>query len=135
LRGEAVSTSSDVYSLGLLLYELLAGRQAFSLSGASTAELLRQVLEEDPPPPGAGVDLDQIVMKSIRKAPAERYSSARDLAADLENYLAGRPVTAVRPTRLYRFRKWVRRNRVSVSIGALVLLMLLATGAAVVWQM
>lgn len=135
LRGEAVSTSSDVYSLGLLLYELLAGRQVFSLSGVSTAELLRQVLEEEPPPPGAGADLDQIVMKSIRKAPTERYASVRDLAADLENYLAGRPVTAVRPTKLYRFGKWVRRNRVSVTIGALVTLMLLAAGAGVVWQM
>lgn len=135
LRGEAVSTSSDVYSLGLLLYELLAGRPAFSLSGASTAELLRQVLEVDPPPPGAGPDLDQIVMKSIRKAPGERYASVRELSADLENCLAGRPVTAMRPTSLYRFGKWVRRNRVSVTIGALVLLMLLGAGAAVVWQM
>ncbi|MCC6368631.1 MAG: serine/threonine protein kinase [Bryobacterales bacterium] len=135
LRGEAVSTGADVYSLGLLLYELLAGRQAYSLSGSPAANLLRQVLEEDPPPPGAGADLDQIVMKSIRKAPAERYASARELAADLENYLAGRPVSAIPPAKLYRLRKWIRRNRIAVTIGALVTLMLLAAGAAVVWQM
>ncbi|MEK7408896.1 MAG: serine/threonine-protein kinase, partial [Acidobacteriota bacterium] len=135
LRGDAVSTASDVYSLGLLLYELLAGRQAYSLSGSSAVDLLRRVLEEDPPPPGADADLDQIVMKAVRKAPAERYASARELAADLENYLAGRPVTAVRPTTLYRLGKWVRRNRLPVAIGALVALLLLAAGVAVVWQM
>jgi tetratricopeptide (TPR) repeat protein len=135
LRGEAVSTASDVYSLGLLLYELLAGQPAYSLAGSSTVDLLRQVLEEDPPPPGAGADLDPIVMKAVRKAPAERYASARELAADLDNYLAGRPVTAVPPSNLYRLGKWVRRNRLPVTIGALVALLLLAAGVAVVWQM
>ncbi|MCC6391127.1 MAG: serine/threonine protein kinase [Bryobacterales bacterium] len=135
VRGEPVSTVSDVYSLGLLLYELLAGRQAYSLSGSSTLDMLRRVLEVDPPPPEAGADLDQIVLKSIRKAPEERYASARELAADLDNYLAGRPVTAVRATKLYCLGKWVRRNRVPVTIGALVALMLFTAGAAVVWQM
>jgi serine/threonine protein kinase len=130
LRGDSISTASDVYSLGLLLYELLAGRQAHSLSGFSTVDFLRRVIGEDPPPPGAGADLDQIVMKAIRKPPAERYASARDLAADLDNYLARRPLTAVRPTNLYRPGKWVRRNRLPVSIGGLVVLPLLAAGVA-----
>ncbi|MCZ2149787.1 MAG: serine/threonine protein kinase [Bryobacterales bacterium] len=135
LRGEAVSTGADVYSLGLLLYELLAGHQAYSLSGSLTADLLRQVLEEEPPRPGAGADLDQIVMKSIRKAPSQRYASARELAADLENYMAGRPVAAMPPAKLYRLGKWARRNRFTVTAGAFMALMLLAAGAAVVWQM
>jgi non-specific serine/threonine protein kinase/serine/threonine-protein kinase len=135
LRGDPISTATDIYSLGLLLYELLAGRPAYSLSGSSTLDLLRQVLENDPSPPGAGPDLDQVVMKAIHKAPADRYASARDLAADLDNYLAGRPVTAVQPTNLYRLGKWVRRNRLPVSIGGLVALLLLAAGLAVVWQM
>lgn len=135
LRGEPVSTANDVYSLGLLLYELLAGRQAYSLSGTSTADLLRRVLEEDPSPPGGDADLSQIVMKSIRKMPAERYASAREMVADLDNYLEGRPVTAARPTKLYRFGKWARRHRIPVIAGALAGLLLLAAGVAVVWQM
>lgn len=135
LRGEPVSTAADVYSLGLLLYELLAGRKAYSLSGSPAADLLRQVLEEDPPPPGAGADLDQIVMKAIHKVPAGRYASAREFAADLENYMTGRPVSAMPPARLYRLGKWVRRNRLTVTIGAFLALVLLAAGSVVVWQM
>lgn len=133
LRGDPVSTATDIYTLGLLLYELLAGRPAYTLSGSSTVDLLRQVLENDPPPPGAGADLDQVVMKAIHKSPAGRYTSARDLSADLDNYLAGRPVSAVQPTNLYRVGKWVRRNRYSVSIGAVVVLLLLAAGGAAIW--
>jgi non-specific serine/threonine protein kinase/serine/threonine-protein kinase len=135
LVGDTVSTGTDVYSLGLLLYELLAGRQAYSLSGTSPADLLRQVLEEDPPATGTCDDLDQIVLKAIRKAPAERYASVREFAADLDNYLGGRPVTAVRPTRRYRAGKWVRRNRVPVAVGTVVAIVLLAAAGEVVWQM
>ncbi|MCC7497043.1 MAG: serine/threonine protein kinase, partial [Bryobacterales bacterium] len=134
LRGDPVSTATDIYALGLLLYELLAGRPAYTLSGSSTVDLLRQVLEDDPPSPGAGNDLDQVVMKAIHKLPAGRYASARDLSADLDNYLAGRPVTAVRLTNLYRLGKWVRRNRYLVSSGALAVLLLLATATVAVWQ-
>jgi len=135
VRGEPVSTSSDIYTLGLLLYELLAGRPVHSLSGSSTEDILRQILEKDPPPPKAGPDIDQVVMKAISKAPSERYASARELAADLENYLEGRPVTAVQPTNLYRLGKWVRRHRAPVAAGVLVALTLIAAGGVVVWQM
>ncbi|MCC7499633.1 MAG: protein kinase [Bryobacterales bacterium] len=135
LRGDPVSTATDIYALGLLLYELLAGRPAYALSGSSTVDLLRQILENDPPPPGAGADLDQVVMKAIHKSPAGRYASARDLASDLDNYLAGRPVVAVRPANLYRLGKWVRRNRYIVFSGALVALLLLAAGGAVIREM
>ncbi|MCC7235208.1 MAG: serine/threonine protein kinase [Bryobacterales bacterium] len=132
LRGDPISTATDIYSLGLLLYELLAGRPAYSLTGSSTVDLLRQVLENDPSPPGAAADVDQVVMKAIHKSPADRYASARDLASDLDNYLAGRPVAAVRPTNLYRLGKWARRHRVPVLLGTLVVLLLLAAGAAVI---
>ncbi len=135
LRGEPVSTVSDVYSLGLLLYELLAGHPACSMDGASAVEVIRRVLEEAPPPPGAARDLDQIVMKAIRKAPAERYATAREFSADLDNYLAGRPVTAVPPSPLYRLAKWVGRNRLPAALGAVVTLLLIAAGCAVIWQM
>lgn len=135
LQGGAVSTASDVYSLGLLMYELLAGRPAFRASGSSPMELLRRVVEEDPPPPGTGGDLDQIVMKAIRKVPAERYATAREFSADLDSYLAGRPVSAVPPTSLYRLSKWVKRNRLPVAIGTFVALLLIASSIAVVWQM
>jgi tetratricopeptide (TPR) repeat protein len=145
VRGDAVTTSSDIYSLGLLLYELLAGRPAFSLSGLSTQEMLRRVTEQDPPSPGKVApsssarelsgDLDQIVMKAIRKTPAERYASARELAADLEKYLAGRPVSAVALTKGYRLRKWVGRHRVPVAAGTVAALALIAGAAGIVWEM
>ncbi|MEZ5398941.1 MAG: serine/threonine-protein kinase [Bryobacteraceae bacterium] len=135
LQGGAVSTASDVYSLGLLLYELLAGRPAFPSGDSSPVELLRRVIEEDPPSPGIGGDLERIVMKAIQKAPAERYATVREFSADLEHYLAGRPVSAVPPTRMYRLSKWVNRNRLPVAAGTIVALLLLAAGATVTWQM
>lgn len=125
LKGDAVTVASDVYQLGLLLYELLTGVPAF---GASPDSGPLERLERDPSPPGkaasqaaaatgCGVapgrisaDLDVIVLKALRRVPDERYKSAADLAADLENYLAGRPVSARAPTLRYRFGKLVRRN-------------------------
>jgi tetratricopeptide (TPR) repeat protein len=145
VRGDPVSTSSDIYSLGLLLYELLAGRPALSLAGLPTEEMLARVMDDDPPRPSQVAppqdarelsgDLDQIVMKAIRKAADERYASAREFAADLENYLSERPVTAVSPTKLYRMRKWVRRHHAPVAAGMLALLALIAGVTGIVWEM
>jgi serine/threonine-protein kinase len=108
VQGLLVSTASDVYSLGLVLYEVLAGRPACRADEHSLQETLRRICEAEPPRPsqvaapevarGLTGDLDNIVMKAMSKAPAERYGSARDLASDLENYLTGRPVQAVQAT-------------------------------------
>ncbi|MBK7929741.1 MAG: serine/threonine protein kinase [Bryobacterales bacterium] len=135
LQGGAVSTASDVYSLGLLLYELLAGRPAFPCRECSPLELLRRVVEEDPPSPGIGGELEQIVMKAIRKSASGRYATVREFSADLDCFLAGKPVSAVAPTRMYRLSKWVNRNRLPVAAGAIMASLLLAAGATVTWQM
>jgi serine/threonine protein kinase len=136
VRGEAISTTSDTYSLGLLLYELLAGKPVIQSAGASFTETIHRVCEWDPPPPSQAAetprgrkelrgDLDNIILKAIRKEPERRYASARDLAADLRNYLEGRPVAAHSPTHWYRMSKFIRRNRVAVAVATL-------AGAAVI---
>jgi serine/threonine protein kinase/tetratricopeptide (TPR) repeat protein len=143
VRGEAISTTSDIYSLGLLLYELLAGKPVIQSAGASFTETIHRVCEWDPPPPSQAAetprgrkelrgDLDNIILKAIRKEPERRYASARDLAADLRNYLEGRPVAAHSPTHWYRMRKFIRRNRVAVAVATLAGVAVI-TATASVW--
>jgi eukaryotic-like serine/threonine-protein kinase len=136
VRGEPVTVRTDVYSLGLLLYELLCGERAQGGEQLSLASIDRAVCETDPDPPSVRAatrgdkalarvlhgDLDRIVATAIRKEPMRRYSSARALDADLERYLAGRPVSARPNTLPYQFSKLVRRNRIASVAAALVLL-------------
>ncbi len=144
VRGEPVNTSSDVYSLGVMLFELLADVKPYECGSRSVAEVVRLVCDFVPPRPSqvapaerrtalAG-DLDVIVRKALEKAPPDRYASVADLAADVEAYLDHRPVRAQRPSLGYRARKLARRHRVGVAVAASALV-LLATGvAAVLWQ-
>ena len=141
MSGLEVDKRSDVYSLGVLLYELLTGTTPFdpeALRSAAFVELLRIIREEDPPTPSARLstlgdqlieiarnrhadpnvlakivrgDLDWIVMKSIEKDRKRRYDSATDLIADVSRYLKDEPVTARRPNSLYRLRKFAKRHR------------------------
>lgn len=114
-----IGTSTDVYSLGIVLYELLAGKRPYELAGLSFGEMESQICEQMPPPPSqqateharqlAG-DLDTICLKALRKEPGRRYSSVEKLAEDLERYLAGMPVLARPDTFLYRSQKFVKRN-------------------------
>ena len=144
VRGERVSTASDVYSLGVLLYLLLAGRRPYDLAGLPPLEAMRAVCELDPPRPGAVApaadrqalsgDLDAIVSKSLRKSPLERYPSVADLAADLRAWREHRPIAAAPASMAYLARRFVRRNRLAVSAAAAVLTALTAGGAAAVWQ-
>ena len=144
VRGERVTTASDVYSLGVLLYAILAGRPPHSLAALTPLEALRAICEVDPPEP-SGVaaltdqgllrgDLDAIVLKALRKDPGERYRSVFDLDADLTAWLDGRPVTAGPTTIAYRTRKFVGRHRVSVAAAAVALLATLGGGGVAVWQ-
>jgi hypothetical protein len=137
IRGEPVSTASDVYSLGLVLYELLAGRRPYQLEGADQLALSRAIEAVQIALPSSLAqdraarralqgDLDTIVLKALRKAPAERYATVGELADDLERYLQGEPVRARPAGAWYRAGKFVSRNKVAVAgaagiVGALVL--------------
>ncbi|MEO8459467.1 MAG: protein kinase [Dokdonella sp.] len=135
LRGEAVSTATDVYALGLLLYRLLAGSLPTTrLSGDAVAVLARLDDEETQRPsisagatteplpyPASALsgDLDAIVAQSLRARPEARYGSVAELSADIDRYLHARPVLARAPTRRYRFGRFARRNRLALSLGVL----------------
>ena len=161
VRGLRVTTASDVYSLGIVLYELLAGQRPYRLQGSTATEVERVVLEQQPEPPsvvsararGAPApqdaispesvsaqrgttpaklkqqlrgDLDNIVLKALRKEPTERYATAADLAEDLRRHLEGLPVRAHPDARPYRLAKFVRRHRAGVAAASIAVLGLVA---------
>jgi serine/threonine-protein kinase len=130
VRNDPITTASDVYSLGVVLYELLTGRRPYRIDGLAPYEADRVVCEHDPPAPSATTadhavaralagDLDTIVLTALRKDPARRYASVEQLAGDLRRHSADLPIHARRDTFVYRTRKLVRRNRPQV-IGGLV---------------
>jgi tetratricopeptide (TPR) repeat protein len=149
-----VDTRSDIYSLGVLLYELLTGSTPLThkrIKEAAYGEILRLIKEEEPPRPSTRLsdsgealasisaqrhmepakltklvrgELDWIVMKCLEKDRNRRYETAKDFATDVQRYLNDEPVLACPPSAWYRFRKFARRNRISFVFGAL--------GAAVV---
>jgi eukaryotic-like serine/threonine-protein kinase len=125
IRGERVTTASDVYALGVVLYELLAGRKPYRLTG-EPGEWLRVMGERDPEKPStvAGSrelrgDLDAIVLKAIRKEPERRYASAEQLGEDLVRWWSGQTVRARRDTFAYRASKFARRHRLALAAAAL----------------
>ncbi len=123
---------TDIYSLGVTIYELLTLRPAFV--GEDRLELLRQIVQDEPIPPRKldptiPADLETIVLKAMAKSPADRYSTAADLAADLGRYLENRSIFARRPSLADRGAKWVRRHRTLV-VGATAGLVLLIMGLA-----
>jgi eukaryotic-like serine/threonine-protein kinase len=160
LRGEPVTTATDVYSLGVTLYELLSGHRPFAAATRSSVEAA--VLQEEPEPPSRAAvrgdaetrgrvaeargttadrlprilrdDLDTIVLQAMRKAPERRYASARALADDLRRHLDGMPVVARPDTLAYRASRFVRRHRVGVAAAALVVVSIVGGVAATVRQ-
>ncbi len=128
---------SDVYSLGLTLYEMLVLRPAFS--DTNYQRLLKKVLEEEPPPlrrSDATIprDLETIVMKAIAKEPAQRYRSANQLSKDLDRFLSDEPIRARRPTFGERVALWARRSPAAVALVAVVLFSLAATAGGLAWH-
>lgn len=140
--GETITTASDVYSLGVLLYLLIADVLPYELKEGTTAEMLRVVCNEQPPIPSTAslaperpdADLDAIALKALRKDSRERYRSVDEFMADIQAYLDGRPVLARRGTLRYRAAKFVRRNRLALGALAMLIASLVAGLAGVLWQ-
>jgi len=156
LRGRAITTSSDVYALGVVLYELLAGVHPFPEASRLTPEAVRSVCEDEPTRPSQAIDktdpetlfsaeaanvrrrltgdVDSIILMALRKEPSHRYGSAAALAADIERYLNGQPVLARKGNLVYQTGKLLRRHR-AATVSALLLTGALALGvSATLWQ-
>ncbi len=124
MRGEQLTTASDVYSLGVILYELLAGRSPYKSQGQGFVEIWTAICEQTPSPPSAvgtggrrnrgAADLDCIVLMALRKEPEQRYAGADALAEDLERYLARMPVRARQASAAYYVRRFVARHKWTV---------------------
>ncbi len=155
VRGQPITTSSDVYVLGVLLYKLLCGSGPFFISSMRLAEIERAICEKDPPPPSDLLkdeskesnaiaadrnttayrlrrtlrgDLDNIVLMAMRKEPERRYASAQQMSSDIQRHLDGKPVIAHRDTLSYRSAKFVKRHwlPVAASFGAALLVLAFA---------
>lgn len=144
-QGGAVTTATDVFALGVVLFELLAGRHPAS-QAREAGQLMRWTLEADPPRLSECVsdprqrrllrgDLDNIVALAMRHNPAERYSTVELFAQDLRHYLAHEPVSARAPSFAYLGAKFVRRNLLPVAIASAVSIALIVTGGLAVLQM
>ncbi len=140
VRGESITTASDVYSLGVLLYELLAGRRPYDVAGPTPAELERAVCRQEPERPSVVTggalgrrlrgDLDNIVLMAMRKEPRRRYGSVEQFSEDIRRHLEGLPVIARPDTLGYRGAKFVSRHKAGAAAAMLVGLSLAAGVAA-----
>ncbi len=154
VRGQSITTASDVYVLGVLLYKLLAGTGPFVIASTRLIDIERAICERDPIPPSQALsaakqpdtrsiaaarnttggrlrrhlsgDLDNIVLMAMRKEPERRYGSSQQMARDIERYLNGEPVIARRDTIAYRSTKFVRRHWLPVATACAVVVLVLA---------
>ncbi len=142
VRGEIITTASDVYALGVLLHVLLTGCSPYPVASDDRQGLERAILEGNRVRASAAVesreearrlagDLDTIVLRAMDPEPGRRYASAEQLAADVQRYLDGLPVLARKDTTAYRVGKFVRRHKVGVGIAAAVMLLILGFSVTV----
>lgn len=150
-----VSAASDVYSLGVVLYQLLTGKTPYRLDGLSPSEVESVVVERQSAAPSQAIesdsatgidldprklrqrlagDLDTIVLKCLRKTPERRYGSAAELSEDLDRYLAGQPVRARPNTLTYRSQRFVRRHKLGTAAALVILVLLIGGVVGIAWQ-
>jgi len=152
LRGEPVSTATDVFSLGCLMYELLTGRRPSDSDDATSHEEIHQTFERaQPEAPGRARasatitntpargqhlrgDLGTILLKAMQPEPERRYATIEAFGQDLRSYLQGHPISARRDSALYRTSKFVLRHRVGVALAGAALMVLLVTTALALWE-
>lgn len=140
--GKPITTASDTYSLGVLLYVLLSNTLPYELKDFSTEEMFRVICEQSPRRIVAalefkaplGGDLEAIVNKALRKEPERRYGTAQQMHLDVQAYLDNRPVPARNGTLRYKAVKLVKRNRLSFVIAVLLTMSLIGGSLAVLWQ-
>jgi non-specific serine/threonine protein kinase/serine/threonine-protein kinase len=151
ITGAVITTGSDVYALGVVLYELVSGERPFPGTSQSDHEMMRQICDQVPDAPSRAItrdptdhgwgqkrrrqiasDLDTIVLKALQKEPARRYSSAEQLSDDITRYLTGRPVLARKDTVAYRAEKFIRRHTVGVAASALIVTVFCGGAIAIV---
>jgi tetratricopeptide (TPR) repeat protein len=120
VRGGAITTATDVYSLGVILFELLTGARPYAQT-TSALDLAEAIVSSKPLPVGTRFDddLDNIVQMALRKEPERRYASVEQFSDDIRRYREGYPIAARASTRLYRLRKFAVRNRIALAAAAL----------------
>lgn len=148
IHGANVTTATDIYSLGVLLYELVTGQRPYRLKVHTHDEIARAITTQEPARPSAAIslqpsvinarslrgDLDNIVLMAMRKEPSRRYASVSQFAEDIRRHLEGLPVIARKDTWRYRTNKFVLRNKLAVAAAALVFLTLVGGIVATIRQ-